>query len=374
MKGARGFTTLTITLMLVSILMTVSLFTGKVLLADRRITLNEIEYRVAHAAAEQGLAEAMAILKQTPATSTWSGAISHAVAEVNYQVTMTPDASLAGVIHLESVATLPSGGESRVRAAVARRSILNPENSGPAAPLILAGPSNELNGRISLVAYPDGGGPGVPLSLWSRGPLTVSGQLQSCNLVDFEHAGNNCTLELSHKSSASEEINDDMVIHDDGFPDDLLAYVLGYGQEQWSSIAAMATRTVSGCDEVDRAGFFIVTGGGDCELEQVTSSAQAPVILLAKDISVSAQMNTRFYGLLLLFDSDTSNSSPMLARLAQGTQIFGGVLSNLKGSQLQGDFAIIYHQGVQCLLSNCDQSSRSPFVSLNRIPGSWTDD
>ena len=374
MKGNKGIITLTITLMLVFMLLSVSMFIGKVLIAERRITLNEIEYRVAHAAAEQGVAEAMVLLKLAPATNTWSGTVSNAVAEVTYQVAMTPDSKLAGIIHLESVATLPGGGSSRVRATVARRSVLNPHNSGPAAPLMLAGANNELNGSVTLVAYPDGGGSGVPISLWSSGALTGSGQLQSCYLADFNHTGNDCMLELSHKNSASEEINGDMVMGDGDFPADLLAYLFGYGQEQWSSIAAMATQTVSRCDEVKKSGFFIVTGGEDCELEQVTSSALAPVILLAKDISVNAPMGTRFYGLLLLFDSDTSDGNDMSAQFAQGTQVFGGVLTNLSGDHLQGDFAIIYHQGVLCQLSNCHQNARSPFVSLNRIPGSWTDD
>ena len=374
MKAIQGFTTLTITLMLVSILMSVSLFVGKVLLAERRITVNELEYRLAHAAAEQGLAEAMAILTLEPAITAWSGTVSHAMAEVTYRVTMEPDANLAGVIHLESVATLPSGSESRLRSSVARRSVLHPLNSSPAAPLVLAGPNNEISGSITLVTYPDGAGSGVPVSLWSRGALGGSGQLQSCYLTDFEPADNNCNPQLSHKNSDSQQMNGDMVTSDDGFPDDLLAYLFGYGQHQWSSIAAMATEIVAGCDEVDRAGFFIVTGNGACELDQVTSSALAPVILLAKDISVIAQMDTRFYGLLLLFDSSPSDANPMSAQLAQGTQIFGGVLSNLSGDRLQGDFAVIYHPEVLCLLSNCAQHQPSPFVSLNMIPGSWTDD
>lgn len=373
MKDIQGFTTLTITLMLVSILMSVSLFVGKGLLAERRITVNELEYRLAHAAAEQGLAEAMAILKLEPTKAVWSGSVSHAMAEVTYRVTMESDTNLAGVIHLESVASLASGGESGVRAAMARRTILNPDNSAPAAPLILAGPNNEINGSITLVTYPDGGGSGVPVSLWSRGPLGGSGELQSCYLADFDHAGNNCTLELSHKNSASQQMNGDMVTSDDGFPDDLLAYLFGYDQHQWPSIDAMATDIVASCDQVNRAGFFIVTGNGDCELDQVTSSALAPVILLAKDISVRASMDTRFYGLLLLFDSDTSDSNPMSAQLAQGTQVFGSVLSNLSGDRLQGDFAVIYHPEVLCLLSNCAQHPLSPFVSLNSIPGSWSD-
>ncbi|MGB5855086.1 MAG: pilus assembly PilX N-terminal domain-containing protein [Oceanisphaera sp.] len=374
MKAVQGFTTLTVTLILISILISVSVFIGKVLVAERRITLNEIEYRVAQAAAEQGIAEARALLNVAPTNSVWAGTVSSNVAEVSYQVTMVPDANLAGLIHLESVATLPGGGESRVKVTLARRSVLNPHNSGPAAPLMLAAANNDIDGNITVVAHPNGGGAGVPISVWSKGTIATSGQLQSCYLADFNAIANHCVLELSHKNSTSQNINSDMVIDDGGFPADLLSYLFGYGQDQWSSISAMAVQAVSRCDEINRAGFFIITDGGVCALEQVTSSALAPVILLAKDISVTGSIGTQFYGLLVLYDSDPSDSNVMSVQLNQGSQLFGSLLSNLSDDSLKDDFAIIYHQGVLCLISNCNQDPQSPFVSLNTIPGSWTDD
>ena len=55
MRIQSGFTTFTVTLILLLILLAVTLLVGKLLVADRRITLNETLYRQVMALAEQGL-------------------------------------------------------------------------------------------------------------------------------------------------------------------------------------------------------------------------------------------------------------------------------------------------------------------------------
>ena len=54
MRIQSGFTTFTVTLILLLILLAVTLLVGKLLVADRRITLNETLYRQVMALAEQG--------------------------------------------------------------------------------------------------------------------------------------------------------------------------------------------------------------------------------------------------------------------------------------------------------------------------------
>ncbi|WP_279486128.1 PilX N-terminal domain-containing pilus assembly protein [Aeromonas veronii] len=68
MKRQSGFTTFTITLLLVLILLGISLLVGKMLVADRRVTLNEVLYRQAMAMAEVGLADGLGRLALDP---TW---------------------------------------------------------------------------------------------------------------------------------------------------------------------------------------------------------------------------------------------------------------------------------------------------------------
>ncbi|MGO1247008.1 MAG: hypothetical protein ACTHY5_05935 [Oceanisphaera sp.] len=373
MNKSRGFTTLTITVILLSLLMSVSVFIGKVLVSEKRITLNEIEYRLAQATAEQGLAEALALFKVQPSTRSMAGTASSTVAEVNYTVSITPSTALAGVYQLESVASLPNGGESRVSLNVARRAVLHPNQNKKVPPLMLAGSSNDINGDIRLIADPHGGGSGIPLSLWSSTSVSSSGRIQSCYLSDFDAQANHCVFELSHISNSSQDINGDMQLSAANFPADLLDYIFGYGQAQWSSLMAMAISSVAGCEDINRSGFFIVQHGGTCQLNQVTSSAASPVILLVKDTAVIAATNTQFYGLLVLYDSDPNNSDVMTAQFGSGSQVWGSVVSRLGNNQLAGDLSIIYHAGVQCLLSNCNQEPSSPFVNLYTIPGSWSD-
>lgn len=238
---------------------------------------------------------------------------------------------------------------------------------------MLAGSHNDINGDIRLVADPHGGGSGIPLSLWSSGGVSSSGRIPSCHLSDFNAQANNCVLELSYISNSSQDINGDMQLSATDFPADLLDYIFGYGQGQWSSLAAMAVSSVAGCEDINRSGFFIVQHGGTCHLNQVTSTPLSPVILFVKDTAVISAINTRFYGLLVLYDSQPSDSNMMAAQFGSGTQVWGSVVSRLGNNQLAGDLSIIYHAGVQCLLSNCNQEPNSPFVNLYTIPGSWSD-
>ena len=74
MSRQAGFTTFTITLLLVLIQLGNSLLVGKMLVADRRVTLNEVLYRQAMAMAEVGLADGLGRLTLDPSWRT-SGAM-----------------------------------------------------------------------------------------------------------------------------------------------------------------------------------------------------------------------------------------------------------------------------------------------------------
>ncbi|OIN10368.1 PilX N-terminal domain-containing pilus assembly protein [Oceanisphaera psychrotolerans] len=226
MNRERGFTTLTVTLMLVSILVSVSVFIGKALVSEKRIALNEIEYRVAYAAAEKGVAEAIAMLKVDATASSASGTVNSSAAQASYSVTMTSNATTAGVTDILSVATLPGGGETRVSMQVAETSILNPDNSGPAAPIIINGTA-PLNGNITIVANPNGSGTGVPVSIWSKDAVNIGGSALTCGQHEYKNGGCTTSNAYSYKQGASSVIGADIVANDPGFPSDMFDYVFG---------------------------------------------------------------------------------------------------------------------------------------------------
>ncbi|GAA3547216.1 PilX N-terminal domain-containing pilus assembly protein [Zobellella aerophila] len=371
----KGFTTVTITLLLVSILVAVSAFIGKVLVSEKRIALNEIEYRVAFAAAEKGVASAMAELKVNPTATVLSGAVAISSAQASYSVTMTPNGAATGVTDVVSVATLDTGGQTTVSVQLAERSILNPNSSGPAAPLLVGGASTGISGNMTVVANPNGGGPGVPVSVWSGKDISGGGSMQTCHLGDYA-SGSGCSASISTKSGGTVVFDTDVVDNDPDFPADMLEYIFGYGAGDWDKIEAMATAVVTSCSEVNAPGFFIVDGGGECDLSGVTSSASSPAIVIVKDANVKANGGDKFYGLLFSYDSDPTDATVFNLKLNGGAQIFGAISTNHGGDNLNGTFDAVYDAGVFCILTNCDSSGGgvgNPFVSISTIPGSWKD-
>lgn len=363
MKQHQGLITLSLTLILLMLLSSVLVFIGKVLLSERRITLNELEYRVAFFAAEHGMTDAIAQFKTEPHHEQLAGSVAHPVSDVSYQVSATEHATELGVSELVAQAQLPSGARSRLSMQLATRSVLNPLSSGPAAPVMLGASTTVLDGQLTVVANPRGGGEGVALSLWSSGPLTGAGRLQSCHYGDYQLSSNQCEQSISD----SQGLGADVLTQDSQLADDLLQYVFGYGVEQWVSLEALASATVSNCADIQQSGFYIVTAA-ECQLEHIVSTPQAPVILLAKDTAIYASSNTTFYGLLFSY----ATTSPQVLNLASGSRIVGAVVGNQL--HISGDFSVVYDNELMCVLTGCESfSSVSPFQSLYVIAGSWHD-
>ncbi|MBL1376847.1 hypothetical protein [Zobellella iuensis] len=376
----RGFTTLALTLILLSILAAVSAFIGKVLIADKRLTLNEIEYRVAMAAAEKGISEAMAELRVNPATTAISGGIASASASGSYQVTITPN-GVANVTDMVSVATLATGTVATVSVQVAARGILNPAHSGPAAPLLVAG-TFPANGTITVVANPNGGGPGIPVSIWSAGKVDIGGNATTCGLDEYHHGGCNKDNAYSYKAGGETLIGPDIVANAADFPGDLVDYVFGEPDSAagWARIEARATAIVNSCSDpriTGGAGVFIVEKVQHCTIGSIGTQA-APVVLIIKDSQLTINANSQVYGLVFAYDSDPSGGDEYKITINGGAKLFGMMLVNHNNIDLpNGNYAAIYDPKVLCHINDCDEggpgAGGSPFVALGYVPGSWKD-
>ena len=372
-RGA-GFTTLTMSLLLLAILSTWSLFLGKTMVAEQRLALNEIEYRLTQAIAEQGAAEAMAMFNVDPAINGLAGSVSHDLAEISYQVMLAPHGSLKGIYHLQSTASLASGARSRVRLALAERSILSPLHTGPHYPLLLAGTSTAIHGQLQIISNQNVANQAAAhtYSAWSAGNISVSGALHSCDESDYDVVTNSCTVSLSNIDAFEQRLGPDLKLQDPAFPADMLQYVFGYDTSQGRHIEAMATAIVSDCSQIKSAGFYIVNGGASCQLERVVSSANAPLILLVKNMEVVAHIPVQFYGLLILHSTD---SNPRSLSLASGSELNGGLMMDVGYNEINGDFLLRYDADVLCILSACQPTAgASPFRLLSVLPGSWYDD
>ncbi|ART82979.1 hypothetical protein CBP31_10360 [Oceanisphaera profunda] len=369
MTPQAGFTTLAISLLLLAILSSLTLFMGQALVSERRLTLNEIEYRLTHAAAEQGLAEAIAQLKVEPNIHSLARSVTHDLGEVSYEVNIAPHGSLAGVRQLTATASMNSGARSRVSLALAERTVLNPQHAGPTSPLMLGGANTVVNGQLQIVAQQDNADMS---SVWSAGNLNVHGELHTCALADYDTQARHCSVSLSQVDAHEQRLEQDVRLADASFPAELLDYVFGYDASQWPHLARLATAVVQDCSQIQRAGFYIVSNGVSCQLDQVVSSYAAPVILLVKDMAVTANTPTQLHGLLVLYGTDSTARS---LSLANGSELIGGLIMGAGNAELNGDFVLRYDASLLCTMSACQPAAgASPFRLLSVIAGSWHDD
>lgn len=143
--------------------------------------------------------------------------------------------------------------------------------------------------------------------------------------------------------------------------------VFDYPQAQAFKLNAMASAIQPDCSQIQEAGFYIVSGTGPCRLDQVVSSASAPVILLINEMAIISPVPTQFYGLLIW-----QGVQPQILSLANGSQLNGALVIGVYQAELRGDFSLRFDGQVLCILSACQAGElANPFRLLSTVPGSW---
>lgn len=368
-----GFTTLVVTLILLSILVAVSAFIGKVLIADKRLTLNEIEYRVAMAAAEKGIAEAMAALKIDPSLrglNVISGSFSSDMMNIDYVVDI--ESIDTGVARLSSEASSYNGTRAVVTVDAAETGMLNPNNGEP--PPITTRGTGTLKGTITVVANPNGGGLGVPVSVWSSQPIGGTGDYKTCGLHEYRYR-NKCGNSSEQYSNKNKD-GGDIIDNDDEFPgtkEALMEYV--FGEANWTIIESRASAFLSDCNSLSNveSGFYIVDG--DCTISGSVGSKDAPLFIIVRDGKFQMNANSSFYGYAYIEGQYKTADKKKIT--LNGGAVFNGamVISDPEVEVPAGTFDMVYDEDVLCVIKVCDSSvnANNPFLKFSYIPGSWKD-
>ncbi|MGL5814383.1 hypothetical protein [Aeromonas sp.] len=374
MRTQTGFTTFTVTLILVLILLAVSLLVGKLLVADRRVTLNETLYRQVMALAEQGLSYGFGRVSgegsSCPSSPAWSGSSwSPSGAGGSYTLTVecvTPfpvvvgGTALIAPVRIRSVANLDnSQAQAVVEAQYVQGSVLA---GTPAAPLTVAG-GMAVGGNFTVVANPNGGGLGVPLSIWTNDYVDLNnGSGQTCNQGDYSGS---CSANISQAGNKQSDIKDS----DPAFPSDLVWYLFNENNDAagWSNIESKANQIVNNCNGLGPTTTGLIIVKGDCSPGANIGSQAAPVVLIIKDGSLTINGNRQLYGLVFAYSSNPATATTDI-KLTGGAIVNGALAANFKLGQSNGTYDAKYDEAV---LSNI--KTGAAFQTLKQVPGSWRD-
>lgn len=372
MKRDSGFTTFTVTLLLILILVGISLLVGKLMVTDRKISVNEVQYRQALALAELGIADGLGRLKANTAWrdagttgSTAQGTyILSAIDSPSGPVTVgtPPNTKDVTPVDLRAEATLAGGlGKAQVQVQVAGYSLMADAKAVP-----LMGLGIDIGGGYDIVANPNGGGPGVPLSVWSDGPVDVEGgSWKTCQPGDF--SGGSCGATLSESNNPP---GPDIQSSDAAFPDDLLFYLFGEHDTDpgWDNLIgkAVAAPPNSSCGSLGPASTGIYIVEGNCVLSDVTGSASAPVVLIVKDGDLTLNGGNTFNGLIFVYTSE--GAAPHDVMTNGNATINGALILDSPPKNLNGTFDLKYDQTVMSSIQ-----SGAMFQATKMIPGSWRD-
>lgn len=377
MRHQSGFTTLSVTLILMLILLALSLLVGKLLVSDRRISLNEVQYRQAVALAEQGLSDGFGRV----ASADWRGSDTISGALGSYTTVLAKNASAAVIgsttvvpVTIRSEATLTDGQAQMVAQAVAEaKYVAKPLVTDiPGAPLTLAG-GGGIGGTGIVLANPNGGGPGVPVSVWTDDAIDGGGTWETCQLGDYA-GGNSCSDTLSSAGTGSGAgKHSDIKESDPDFPKDLVKYLFDIdgrtdaGNEWWKTLGVV---TVA-CDNLASTNAKIIMVMGDCKLPDQMGSASSPVVLIIKDGNLTMNANSEFNGLLFAYSTPTSPTVKPMSheiRLLGGATLNGVFVANYTMDKLSGNYLVKYDESIMNTIKHGVE-----FKQLKLVPGSWRD-
>jgi len=357
----QGFIALTITLIILLLVISLSIMTGKVLVGEQRIAANEMRYREALANAEANLEAGMALI-----ASAGVSAIPSLPAVVSAAQSTIP-VGLRNMPMLNFTATGSSIDGSAGQATVRVQAVIMPTVVGtPDSPLMLAA-GMAVGGNFMVVANPNGGGPGVPLSIWTKEHVELTtGSGTTCGQQEW--ANGTCS---SSPYSEPGRVESDILDDDAAFPSDLLQYVFGVKDDAAGmlTLEQRAKALLTNCNTLNTSssGFYIVDG--ECNPKGTIGSQAKPVVLLIRNGDLVMNGNLQVFGIVFSYDSHPAVAPTYDLKMSGGATVWGSLIANHEVGNANGTYNAVYDAEA---LSNI-QNNNQDFVSLYKVPGSWRD-
>jgi|GEM_PF-1374877 len=417
-QAQQGMATLVVVIVVLVITTLMVFFATKVGLFDQRMAGNEVRYKEAFATAEAGLDIAVQRFDDQFATNfsgttSWATVIANSAiaagtetdgttaepGEPSFGVTIT---NTGGTVYrFSSTGRSADGtGAATVSREVTMKSILG--GSAPDVPIIVNG-SVGTGGDFNIVANPNGGGNGVPVSIWTgntapvgdppTGNVSMSGSSATCNIQYFD--GNN--PQCSNPSGNTELISDgdgstlsapintfpDVLPNDPNFPDDLFQFLFGVTRANWQTVYDLANskhQVAADCSTLSTTSgqkFRLWWITGDCNMgsNQVIGSITDPVILVIDDHQLDmGGGGARVNGVVFLFDNPSGDVATKPSADFHGSPaIYGAMISDVGGTAMNGSYSIVYDPTIMSSLTPGGAVDDGSNYAIAFIPGSWRD-
>jgi hypothetical protein len=365
-NGKRGAVLLLTVISLLIMVTIVTLYTGRILSFEHKIMLNTQNQNLAFAAAEAGLMRSLGVLS---INKRWDGA---ALSEVlNGESRFTVSGARADIVRVSTTVTLislSSTGTSKdglasvtVSEQVLSYSILA---RTPDAPLIVNG-GLDVSGKFIVVANPNGGGIGVPVSIWSREVVDLAaGSGITCGQQEFSD-GHCESSPYSGKGFKDADIVDSAP----GFPDDLMEYLFNIPQNAWAALRDEADQSLTDCSALGLNSLGLIWVDGNCTLDggKTVGAAGEPVILVVSDGDFIMQGGTTINGIVFSFRKPGTATNFDL-RMLDGARVNGVVVSNHPMGGSSGSYHAVYDAQLLAQINVHDA-----FQRIALVPGSWRD-
>ncbi|MBI2383659.1 MAG: hypothetical protein HYV18_06295 [Gammaproteobacteria bacterium] len=443
----RGAVALFISLMILVLITAIAIAAAQIAVGEQRNTANEVRAREALAVAEAGLERGVAYLEQnrrlarSTAAGGWmqTGAALWSVcsgstttvpcgngtsnlfdnnwtAYANVANLAPSGENLTGAFAVHYVARNLSAGSSTPgegvyyvvaqgqsedgvgRSLIRRGTVFYPTIAHrPDAPLVAAG-TIATTGALSVVANPNGGGTGVPLSAWAENDLSIGGNMKTCHLQEYlstngsytystDFDGNTVTRcpacecpGASTDQLSNTGIENIDILDDDGdngvnpdqtnFPDDVFEYVFGIPWADYQKKKDEATIITSAAAlGPTSAGLYWSENEINIPSNTVVGSVAEPVILVVENNTVRMNANSEFFGIIFAFANPPSTGTVSVL-INGGPTLYGSIISNKNIDLGNGNYTARYDRTV---LDNLSSGGASAGNSLTMVPGSWTD-
>ncbi|MBT8039438.1 MAG: hypothetical protein KJN78_04310 [Gammaproteobacteria bacterium] len=241
------------------------------------------------------------------------------------------------------------------------------------------------SGTAEVVANPNAGGVGVPVSVWMNANASCpngavidpsSGSWATCEMNEWYETEaipddvacpGNCSCSSSEALSYTEANNHTYgidLISDTDFPCDLFQFYFGIPRSEYETVKGYS-QILSSCDSLgpDSAGIYWVTGSS-CQINSNTKvgSPGAPVMLISAATETRLNGGAEIYG--TLFITDVEDSAAELVSTGTNT-VYGSVIVDGILGSYNGTFQVVWNENIA--------NKAGTGGGLGSVLGGWSD-